>query len=186
MWTVVLVGSDNNIHRASPPPCIASYYRCAHSSIHLRGSLLRNPWLQLEKWSNILPFADRCSECSELWHQPSEADLHHFILLNNHVDEGEGVTDILDLGCVIRHRMILLSNIAQLISELQLLGRRASGENTFQIRPCIFWHFGILDVAQQLITHPGCKEVQNFACACSQARKSLCINSGATSLAPST
>ena len=74
-------------------------------------------------------------------------NLHHFFLLHSHVDGGERVTDLLDLGSVISYRQIFLSDIAELLPNMQLPGHCASGENPFEICPRIFWHLGIPDAA---------------------------------------
>ena len=64
--------------------------------------------------------------------------MHHFFLLDSHVDGGKGITDLLNLGCVIGHRQIFLPDIVELLLDLQLLGRCASGKKPFEIRLHIF------------------------------------------------
>ena len=50
-----------------------------------------------------------------------------FILLDGHVDGCERVTDVLDPGCRIGHRKIFLSDIVELLPELQFPDRCALG-----------------------------------------------------------
>ena len=97
---------------------------------------------------------DNRSECSELRRQPSNANLHHLVLLHIYIDRGEEVTDLLDVGGVVRHRHLSLSNFAQHLSELKLCGCGVRGENLFQISQ---------NVPKKLIAHVGCKAVENFA-----------------------
>ena len=82
--------------------------------------------------------------------------------------------------------MIFMLDIAKLLLELQHPGHCASGENPLEIHPRVLWHLSIPNVAQELVVHTGCEAVKNSACRCSQDEKSLCVNSGAASLAPST
>ena len=56
-----------------------------------------------------------------------------------------------------------LSHIAQLLSELELLGCCACGENLFQISPSILRCSHIPNVTQELFPHTGREVVQNFA-----------------------
>ena len=51
----------------------------------------------------ILPRANRRSELSELLRQLSEADLHHLLIFNRHVDKPKRVANILDPAGIIGH-----------------------------------------------------------------------------------
>ena len=92
----------------------------------------------------VLPRADRCPECSELRREPIEADLHHSIIHDGHIDGGEGVADLLHSGGIINHRLFL-PDIVELLSELQLLGHCATSKNLFEICPriCETVHYSV-------------------------------------------
>ena len=59
--------------------------------------------------------------------------MYHFILIHPHIDGSQGVTDFLDFGVVVGHSHIPMSDIAELLTELQLPGRGSCGENLLQI-----------------------------------------------------
>ena len=50
--------------------------------------------------------------------QTSEVNLHHFVLLDDHIDGGKGVKDLLYLGGVVSHPHVFLPDVAQLLSWL--------------------------------------------------------------------
>ena len=56
-----------------------------------------------------------------------------------------------------------LSHIAQLLSELELPGCGACGENLFQISPSILQRSRIPNVTQELFPHTGREAVENSA-----------------------
>ena len=60
--------------------------------------------LQLEERRRSPPRANLHLQCSKLRRQPTQEDLHHFFLIGNYIDGDEGITNILDSGCVIGHR----------------------------------------------------------------------------------
>ena len=59
-------------------------------------------------------------------------DLHHIILLDGHIDGGEGVVDLLDLGGVVGHRHVLLSDIAQLLLSCTFLAIVLAAKTLFR------------------------------------------------------
>ena len=50
-----------------------------------------------------------------------ETNMHHLILLNDHVDGGKEVADLFNPARVIGHRHVFLLDVAQLPSELEFL-----------------------------------------------------------------
>ena len=73
------------------------------------------------------------------------------VLVHRHVDGPHGITNFLDFGGVVGHRHIPLSNIVELLPELQLYGRRACRED-LQVHPSFFGHLRVPDVVKKLIT----------------------------------
>ena len=97
------------------------------------------------------------------------------MFLDIHVDGGKKVLEILDLGCIVRQRQIFLSDIGKLLPELQLPCYCASGKNPLEIHPRLLCRLAIPNVAQELVTHIGCKVVENSACRLSPSQKiSVC------------
>ena len=92
-------------------------------------------WLQLEEGWLILSRANHRSKWSELLRQASEADLHHFVLLDGHIDGGKTVTDVFDPGRVISHRHVSLLHIVHLLSKLNLSGYGACREYLQMFNP---------------------------------------------------
>ena len=58
------------------------------------------------------------------------------------------VTDLLYLRYVIGHRQILMSDIVEFLSELQLPGYCACDEDLLHVRPSILWRLGIPGIAK--------------------------------------
>ena len=83
------------------------------------------------------------------------------IFLNGHVNRGKWVVDVFDSSHVVGHRHVPLSDIAQLLSELQLLGCGACGENLLQVSPSFLQRLGVPDMAQQHISDTGGKTIHN-------------------------
>ena len=112
--------------------------------------------------------------------------MHHFIIVHDHIDGPQGVTDFLHFRGVVSHRHIPLSNIVELLTKLQLTSRDTRGENLFQIFPGLLRRLRVSDMSEQLIGDTDAKQYITLLAACSQAEESLCVASGVASLAPST
>ena len=93
-----------------------------------------------------------------------ETDLHHFVLLDSHVDGDERFIDVLDPGCMIGHKQIFLPDIAELLPKLQLLSCCACHENPLHVCSSIFGHCGISDVVEELITNTRRESVHYYVC----------------------
>ena len=78
------------------------------------------------------------------------------------------------------------SKAKSLLLEMQFPSRGTRGENLFQIFPGLLRRLRVSDMAEQLVSDTGCEAVHYPTCACSQAEESLCVASGAGSLALST
>ena len=83
--------------------------------------------------------------------------MDHLVFVHHHVDGPQCVAVLLYFGGIVGNRHIPLSDVVQLLSELQLLGRGACRENLLQIFPGFFRRFCILDVADHLVVDTGCE-----------------------------
>ena len=72
------------------------------------------------------------------------------------------------------------------MTELQSPNRGTRSENLFQIFPGLLRRLRVSDMSEQLIGDTDAKQYITLLAACSQAEESMCVASGATSLAPST
>ena len=79
----------------------------------------------------LLPCADSRLDRPVTLCKTTKVNLHHLILIHHHIDEPQGLTDFLDFSGVVGHRDIPLSDIVELMAELQLPGRGTRDKNLF-------------------------------------------------------
>jgi hypothetical protein len=65
--------------------------------------------LQLEKGQGSLPCTHSNSECSELRRQAPETNLDILTLVDVHINQRQGVADLVYLQGVVSHRQVVLS-----------------------------------------------------------------------------
>ena len=117
--------------------------------------------LQVENQRWVLPCANCHPDRPVPLRYTTETNLYHFVLVHRHIDGPQCVTDFFDFDGVVGHRHIPLSDIIELLTELQLLGRGTCGENLLQNFPSLLRRLRILNEAQHLIVYTGCKTVQD-------------------------
>ena len=77
--------------------------------------------------------------------------MDHLVFVHYHVDGPEHITNLLYFGGVLRKRHVSLSDVVQLLPELQLKDCGTYGKNLLKIFPRLLRRFCILDVAEHLI-----------------------------------